>query len=252
MKQNDNSKQTSSGTSLFDKEALSTNSSENANQRPFILQVLIDIHAAILQRLNNTKKPDEINYFSFSLRMYNNVARLIMVDYKLNPKLVDGQLRYGICLLASSVMKNPGHLQAHHYNKSIDEYVLKEKQWQKSKIKPLVMQEKTVLALAKQGKTNEEIAMLIKDKHQTVRNIQNTIYRKIGVNSMIQAVTYTTHHHLIFTSEQNNLNKPEETLIVTKRRRPITPEKRQHIQEGLNKEPSLMIKFLNKKITLKN
>lgn len=181
----------------------------------------------------------KIDYFSFAVRIKNDVAGYIMVDHKLKIKLIDGQPRFGLCLLACSVWDKPGHLQAHYTNKDIDEYAPKEKRWQKMKVKSLTAQEKTVLAIAKQGKTHKEIAKRLKVKPQTVLNIQSSIYRKLNVNSIVQAITHATHRHLIFVPALNNRMKPDKKQVVKKQRRAMTSEKLQRIQEKLNRGESV-------------
>ena len=153
--------------------------------------------------------------------------------------IIDGQLRYGLCILATSVMDKPGHLQAHFYNEYIDDYSFENKLWQKRKIELLTKQEKTVLALTKQGITTKETAIRTGVKPQTVRNILNSVYRKLNFNSNIQAITYATHHHLIFVPEPDNRMKQEKIQAVKKERRTMTPEIRQRVQEKLNRGDSV-------------
>ena len=197
---------------------------------------LKDIYASILQH----DKLDEINYFSFAIRIKNEIANYIMVDHKLKPLFIDGQLRFGLCLLSSSVLEKPGHLQAHYHNSTdYDEYSPKDKKWKRKKVKPLSKREKTVLILAKQGKSNQQIADIICAEHQTVRNILTSIYRKLNVNSITQAIILATSRHLIYAPEQHKCNNSTEKQKHNKQRRPITKKKLLLIQEELNNGKSV-------------
>jgi len=204
------------------------------------LTLLADMHIAILQRLHSIDRPDQINYFSFSVRI-KSVAGYIMVIHKLKPIFTDGQLRFGLCLLTSSAFKKPGHLRAYYYNgHDFDEYSSKDEEWKKKTLQPLTEREKTVLILAKHGKTNEEISGTLNIEHQTVRNVLNAIYKKWQVNSIVQAIIYDANHHLIYVPKQrSNSRNHEESPKTKKQRRPITSDKLLYIQESLNKGKSV-------------
>jgi len=155
-----------------------------------------------------------------------------MTFHKLKPVFINEQLRFGLCLFSSSVLIKPGHLQAHYYNSpDFEEYSIKDEKWEKSTSEPLSEQEKTVLIFAKQGKTNEQIADILDVKHQTIRNIENSIYHKWQVNSIVQAIIYGTNHNLIFQQVQSS-NSIKSTS--KKQRLLITPEKLRYIQQELN------------------
>lgn len=203
------------------------------------LSLLENMHSVILQRLFNLDKPDEVNYFSFTVRI-KSIAGYIIVYHKLKPIFIDGQPRFGLCLLASSVLNKSGHLRAfYNNNPNFEEYSSKNGDWQKKTLTPLTVREKKVLILAKQGKTNEQIADIICIEHQTVRNIENTIYRKWQVNSIVQAISFGTNHHLIYVPEQCSYRKKLEKTPIQKLRRPMTSEKLRNIQDELNRGKSI-------------
>ena len=203
------------------------------------LTILEDIHSAILQRLCSMRKPDGINYFSFAVR-FKNKGRYIMVDHKLKPIFINGQLRFGLCLLSSSVLEKPGQLRAYYYNhKDYEEYSTKTGEWQKKTIGLLTNREKKVLTWAKQGKTNKQIADIMNIEHQTIRNIENAIYRKLNVSSMIQAIIFATNHHLIYISDDTQKNNNSAIARKQKQRRPMSPEKLLLVQQELNRGKSI-------------
>jgi len=204
------------------------------------LKLFENMHAAILNRLGGMDSPDEINYFSFSLRIRSE-AGYQMVDHKLKPIFANGQIRFGLCLMASSVWKESGNLRTYYYKSlNFDEYSSKNGKWLRKKVKPLTSQEKKVLILAKQGEIGKRIADKICIEPQAVKNIKNTIYRKLHVNTIIQAINVATSNHLIFQpttlpTQQENAK----VMSVSKQRRPMTPEKRVLAQEKLNKGQSV-------------
>ena len=204
------------------------------------LALLENIHSAILKRLCSMDRPDEINYFSFSVRIRSE-AGYQMVDHKFKPIFVNGQIRFGLCLMASSVLNVSGNLRAYYYNRlNFDEYSLKNGQWFIKTIEPLTLQEKKVLILAKQGEIGKRIADKICVEPQTVKNIKNTIYRKLHVNTITQAINVATSHHLIFQPIPLSKRQEKEKIVtITKQRRQMTREKRERIQEELDEGKSV-------------
>ena len=204
------------------------------------LELFQDMHIAILQRLHNMDRPDKVNYFSFAVRK-KNAARYLMVYHKLKPIFAEDKLRFGLCLLSSSVLKKPGHLRTHYYNgMDFDEYSFADKQWRKKTIQQLTKREKEVLIWAKQGKVNKEIADFIGVEHQTVRNIQNSIYQKLGVNSMVEAISLANSLHLIYVPNQHPISPKQEAIPASKKqRKPMTPKKCQLVQAELDRGHSI-------------
>ena len=148
---------------------------------PQDLALMADMHAAILRRACAMDNPDEIDYFSFTARIKTQTGYL-MAYHKLKPVFVDGQVRFGICMMSNSVMNKSGNLRAYYRNSmEFDEYLKGE--WKKDRIELLSVQEKKVLIFARQGKTNQQIAGMMEIEHQTVRNIENSIYAKLAGRS---------------------------------------------------------------------
>ena len=203
------------------------------------IPLLQDMHAAILRRLCNINGKDEINYFSFAIRI-KNASTYLMAYHKIKPVFVDGQIRFGICMLSSSALKTPGHLRAcYHNGVDYDEYSPGENKWIRKKVEQLDHREKMILKLYLQGETNQFIANHLKISLYTVRNSQQAIYHKLDVHNMNQAANYAMFHHLIYEYEKSDRQKTEEQPQVKKTRRPMTPEKRAKIQERLNRGESV-------------
>ncbi len=203
------------------------------------LPLLKTMYKALLQRLCDINAIHVINYFSFVVRI-KNVSGYLMVFHKLKPVFVDGQIRFGICLLESSVLDTPGHLRANYYNGvDFDEYSLMDRKWRKKTEQTLTKREKSILMLIKQGKTYKEVAEKLCISRHTLRNEQASIYRKLNVKTMIQAVIYATNHHLIygFDREKREEQQPKEKKQMI--RRPMMPDMIPRIQESLNKGQSV-------------
>jgi len=215
------------------------------------LPLLAEMHAAILIRLCCMSEPHKNNYFSFAVRIKNRVGHL-MVYHKLKPIFVDGHLRYGLCLLSSSVLNASGHLCAHYANGiDFDEYTTTYRRWQKNTNRqPLSEREKDVLKLLKQGKKNNEIGSkprkpgLLPISIATLRNDLDSIFEKLDVSTRMQAVIYATNRHLVYSSCKNpeKQKKAEEMPEKKKRGRPMTSEKRALVQEALDKCNILMFR----------
>jgi len=143
-------------------------------------------------------------------------------------------------MLEFSVMETPGHLRA-HYNNSIDfdEYDTKNKKWTKTKIQPLAQCEKSALIWSKQGMNSKQIADKMNVSHQTVLNIFHSIYQKLGVHTITQAINIPNILHLIFMPKHQKNEKAEDTPVVKKQRRVMTSEKLRRIQDALNKGKSV-------------
>ena len=196
------------------------------------LPLMQDMHAAILRRLCNMNNLGDINYFSFVVRRKIG-SQYFMTHHKLKPVFVDGKIRFGICLLTSSALKNPGHLHAHYANGiDFDEYSFDTKKWQKGTEQTLTVREKNILKLAMQGKTYNEIADLLHLSPHTIRNAKTFIYQKLKVQSMTQAVTYAINRRLIFgcNNEKKTVEQPKETRT----RHLMTPDMILRIQAKLD------------------
>ena len=203
---------------------------------PDDMLLLVKMYKAIQRRLFGMSSLGPINYFSFSIRVKNR-SKHIMIYHKFKPLYVDGQLRFGLCLLSNSVMGFSGHLTAHFCNRmDYEEYAFADRVWQRRIVQPLSRREAEILRLAGRGKTGRSAADILHISYQTLRHERTAIYKKLNVHSLMQALLFALHHQLIFTSE--NLQKKGETT-PKRRRRLMTPDMILRIQEGLNKGQSV-------------
>ena len=202
---------------------------------PKDLSMFAKMHATILRRVCTEKNPAEINYYSFAVRVKTTMMGYIMTYHRIKPVFIEGQVRFGICMFESSVLKKSGNLRAYYHNfMGFDEYI--DGVWKRNKEELLTLQEKRVLVYARQGKVNKEIANMMNLEFQSVRNILNTIYHKLNVKTMTQAITFAVNRHLIYQPVQLAKTK---LLNKNKQRRRMTPIKLKQIQEKLNKGQSV-------------
>jgi DNA-binding CsgD family transcriptional regulator len=210
---------------------------------------LVEMHQKILKYLCI---PDSINndisYFSCTFRIKNYMhqgkrPKYLMVYQKLIPKFVDNEIRYGICLITSSVVKNTGNLRLYYKNNSyFDKYSLTTKKWEKQNLEYLTEQEIEIFILVKQGKILKEIADEIHVSYKTLQGITASLYKDIKVHSIEEATIYVTNHLLLFHSH-NSLNHQINEHRQKKNKKQckikLTPEVLQRIQSNINNGQSI-------------
>lgn len=199
------------------------------------IDLLADMHAAILKRACTMDNPEKINYFSFTVRIKTETGYL-MAYHKLKPVFIDGQVRFGLCLMSNSVMDTPGNLRAYYVNSTEYEEYVNDGEWTKGKMEALTLLEKKVLIYARQGKNNKMTADEIAVDSQTVRNIKSSIYRKFQVSSITQAIMFAVNHHLIYReTKRRSVPKRKKAPAGRKWRRQMTPDKLLLAQRELNR-----------------
>jgi DNA-binding CsgD family transcriptional regulator len=166
---------------------------------PDDLPLFTDIHRAILQYLS---APDssrqEIDYFAFNIRLMNHGLPL-MVYHKVNPIFEQGYAGMAIFHLFDSVIHKSGNLEIFFRDrKKSSLYSFKKQQWQPRESLHLTNREKDILKLSRQGKCNKEIGDILHVSEKTIRNSETTLYEKLNVHSMCEAIIYTANHRMIF------------------------------------------------------
>jgi DNA-binding CsgD family transcriptional regulator len=211
------------------------------------LSKLAEMHREILKYLCcQDSGNDKIIYFSCTFRIKNYLqqnkqSEYSMVYQKLIPKFTDGEIRYGICLLTNSVIKNTGNLRCYYKNKSdFSEYSFATKRWKTSHIKYLTEREKTILRFVKQGKNLRKIADTMCVSYKTLQSITASIYEKFEVHTMEEAIIYATNHLLIFHPHSNEIHKHNGQCMHKKQcRTKLTPEILLRIQTKINNGQSI-------------
>lgn len=152
---------------------------------------------------NNILSIEQINYFSFLLRINsdlssNGKSSYFMTYMKLKPQWENNRLRYGICILSASVIrKQNNQLVAYYKNMDYSTYSFKTKKWTYHSFSPLSKRQKEVLIWAQQGFSLKETAYKMNVTDKTIENIRSTLFEKFGVNSIEQAIQYASNRRLI-------------------------------------------------------
>ena len=175
---------------------------------PKDLSFWIDSHDVILKSLrNDSLLSNEVNYFSFQLQIKNSLAtnrkntKYLLINVKLKPHRHKEQLRYGVCLLSPSLMKEPDHtLRVHYINRDYCDYSFKTRKWIHHTFSPLGRRQLEMLVWAKQGLSIPEIADKMNISGKTIENMRRNLFEKWGVRSIDQVLQYASNHRLLYYS----------------------------------------------------
>ena len=199
---------------------------------PEDLSFWISTHNAIVDSLNNDELPaNEINYFSFLLRIKSSIlppkeSSYFLFYVKLKPRWVDERLHYGVCMLSASIMQKPDHqLRVHYYNWDYSDYSLNKKQWTYHPFSPLSLREREMLAWAQQGLSVKKTAEKMNVSSKAVESIRKGVFEKLGVNTIDQAIKYASNRLMIYHFPPA---KPE-AAIKEKALSPPSPKKRNRL-----------------------
>lgn len=206
---------------------------------PEDLSLWTDMRKAVLRRLKNFEKiRDEIDYFSCTfrlLRRYSFISRPLpqMVYHRMKPVWTDNELRYLICSVESSTIKEAGNL--HLYTKDgliYEEYNFTTKRWKQKTKELLTERERAILMLAQQGKSSAEIADNLCKGQNTIRNQIKALFSKFEVHSMQEAIEFACYHCMI--SPKQDI-EPQPIEASCKRSRVLlTEDMLQRIQQYLD------------------
>lgn len=174
---------------------------------PKDLSPCLDMQIAIFQYLKNDQWDlNEIVHFSCTFRLQRNYSFLPtrslsqMIYHKATPVWEDQKLRYLICSVNSSVIKNTGNLRAYHKGRlAYDEYNFVTKRWEHKTKELLTEREKAILMLAEQGKSSVEIANILYKGHDTIRNQIKALFIKLDVHSMQEAREIAHSDQMIYS-----------------------------------------------------
>nr|WP_321522015.1 LuxR C-terminal-related transcriptional regulator [uncultured Macellibacteroides sp.] len=172
---------------------------------PKDLSLWITMLSAVLKYLNNYgEKWDEIDYFSCTFRLQRNYSFLPkrpvsqMVYHRMKHILQEDKLRYLICSVGSSTIKNSGNLRMYNNDGlTYEEYNYTSKRWTPKTKNRLTEREKAILMLAQQGKSSKEIANDLCKGENTIRNQIKPLFSKLNVHSMQEAIEFACYHRLI-------------------------------------------------------
>lgn len=164
------------------------------------LKMLLRINTVGFQFFNRQPK-EERHLFSISydFHILNN-GQSILINHKLTPLAMDrnGHMWLGVCYVSISNNDCSGNIRVQKagqscywiYEPAIDKWIEKEG------IK-LTDCEKEVLMLSAQGLTVDEIADRVHRAKDSIKSRRRTIFNKLGVSSMSEALALAANYKLI-------------------------------------------------------
>ena len=135
--------------------------------------------------------------FDFHLR---HDDRLILVNHKSTPMALtqDGAIWLVMATVSISPHKTPGHIEFFQFHtRERLEYSLETGCWNNRMTIELRPEEQQVLILSAQGYTMKGISEQMLRSFDTVKFYRRQIFKKLGVQSVAEALTFATNYGLI-------------------------------------------------------
>lgn len=124
----------------------------------------------------------------------------VLTNHHVTPYQYDdnGQLRFLLCNFCESAIQDSGAfiLKFKGDNLNFYEYSASKHKWVRHSKALLTHRECDVIALSSQGYTTEEIAKKIFWSRDTIKKDKLSIFSKLGVSNMPQAIAYMSNHLL--------------------------------------------------------
>lgn len=178
------------------------------------LPLWINICELVLGYLRDIEeRQDEIDYFSCTFRLkrtysFSPKPLLQMVYHRMKPVWVDNNLRYLVCCIESSTLVDAGNLCMHYRDGLVySEYNFITKRWSQKVKESLTERERAILMLAQQGKRSFEIAIDLCKGHNTIRNQIKSLYAKLKVHSMQEAIELARKFCMIYPKGSTGVKK---------------------------------------------
>jgi DNA-binding CsgD family transcriptional regulator len=160
-----------------------------------------------------------------------------MVYHRIEHFWEEDELRWLVCHVGSSTAKEPGNLRKYSADGlTYKEYSFAGRQWVQKAIEPLTKREKEILMLAEQGKNTVEIAGCLCRSYHTVRNQMKTLFEKLKVNSIREAIDIVSSHRMLYTPKQAvpESGQPPVEMSGQKTQTKIDADRLQRIQKHLD------------------
>ena len=135
--------------------------------------------------------------FDFHMRRDD---RLILLNQRSTPMALtkDGAIWLALATVSISSHKEAGHIEFFRfYSRERFEYSLEHKCWNKCETITLRPEEQQVLTLSAQDYTMKEISEIMLRSFDTVKFYRRQLLKKLGVQSITEALTFATNYGLI-------------------------------------------------------
>ncbi|MCF0254722.1 MAG: response regulator transcription factor [Bacteroides heparinolyticus] len=123
-----------------------------------------------------------------------------LVNHKLTPLMLthDGKIWLAICTISLAAGNIPGNVIMKKTGAdTFYQYLLYDHRWEEQKEIILTDNEREVLSLSTQGYTMNDIADNICKSVDTVKACKHSIFQKMNVKNIAEALTYAQNHQLI-------------------------------------------------------
>lgn len=166
------------------------------------LKFLLEINKVGFEFINSVVEKEKRNYtlsYDFNIiHKYSQKTQLI--NHQITPLRLteDGQVWLALCVSSIASGQKAGNvIMSNAISRKYLKYNLQNKNWDENIIPELKEIEKDILKLSAMGFTMKEIATQIYRSFDTVRLYRKTVFNKLGVNNISEAINYAKIPRLI-------------------------------------------------------
>ncbi|OKY98654.1 MAG: helix-turn-helix transcriptional regulator [Bacteroidales bacterium 43_36] len=164
------------------------------------LKMLVEINTKGFKLFNTLPIGERKKYtISYDFHIMRD-KRKRLVNHKLTPLVLtkDGRIWLAICTISLAATNEPGNVIMKKVGAStFYQYSLYDHKWEERKEIVLTDNEREVLSLSTQGYTMNDIADNICKSVDTVKACKRSIFQKMDVKNIAEALTYAQNHQLI-------------------------------------------------------
>lgn len=164
------------------------------------LKMLVEINTKGFKLFNTLSIGERKKYtISYDFHIMRD-KRKRLVNHKLTPLVLtkDGRIWLAICTISLAATNEPGNVIMKKVGAStFYQYSLYDHKWEERKEIVLTDNEREVLSLSTQGYTMNDIADNICKSVDTVKACKRSIFQKMDVKNIAEALTYAQNHQLI-------------------------------------------------------
>ncbi|MBD5369214.1 MAG: helix-turn-helix transcriptional regulator [Bacteroides sp.] len=164
------------------------------------LKMLLEINNKGFELFNSIPLHERLSYtISYDFHIKSG-SRKRLVNHKLTPIVLskDGRIWLALCAISMAAGNQVGNIIMKKEGAStFYEYSLFDHKWEKKDEIKLNDTEREILLLSTQGYTMNDIASIICKSVDTVKASKRSIFQKMDVKNIAEALTYAQNHRLI-------------------------------------------------------
>lgn len=164
------------------------------------LKMLLEINNKGFELFNKLPLNERLQYaISYDFHIKSG-SRKRLVNHKLTPIVLskDGRIWLALCTISLAAGNQVGNIiMKREGATSFFEYSLYDHTWEKKNEVKLTDTEREVLSLSTQGYTMNDIASHVCKSVDTVKACKRSIFQKMDVKNIAEALTYAQNHRLI-------------------------------------------------------